>query len=199
VNRIATLTTAIAIVALPVLLAASIPASAQTAAAPSGPRVEALVGYDALRVDLQDFGVDEKLKDNDLFYGIGAGYDFPVGTGLSAGIDVEATDSNNKADFDDGEENAEIRTGRDLYAGGRITMPIASGINVYAKAGYTNLKIKGEASGIDDSVNLDGVRLGAGTQFELGRNAYVGGEYRFSNYENDVTRHQVAAKVGLRF
>ena len=181
-----------------IALAAS-PAAAQSAPAPSGARVEALVGYDALRVNLDDFGVDESLKDNDLFYGIGAGYDFAVSPGVSAGIDLEATESRNRYDFDDGEENVEITSGRDLYAGGRVTLPISTSANVYAKAGYTNLKIDGESAGIDDSVNLDGYRLGAGAQFGIGGNAYVGGEYRFSNYEEDVTRHQVAATIGTRF
>lgn len=189
----------VAFAACTALAGLATPAVAQTAQAPTGPRVEALVGYDALRVDLEDFGVDDELKDNDLFYGLGAGYDFAVSPGVSAGVDVEWSDSNNKEDFDDGEENAEIRTGRDLYAGGRVTLPVSASTNVYAKAGYTNLNIKGEVDGVDDSFDLDGYRLGAGAQFGIGSNAYVGGEYRFSDYEEDVTRHQVAATLGMRF
>ena len=175
------------------------PAAAQTIGAPTGARVEAVVGYDALRVDLEDFGIDEKLKDNDLLYGVGAGYDFAVSPGLSAGVDVEYTDSNNKRDFDDGEENVEISTGRDLYAGGRVTLPISNTANLYAKAGYTTLKIDGEANGVSDSENLDGYRLGAGAQFGIAGRAYVGGEYRFSNYEQEVSRHQFAVTLGTRF
>ena len=189
----------VALTAVSALAIVATPAAAQVAPAPSGPRVEAMVGYDALRVDLEDIGVDEKLKDNDLFYGIGAGYDFAVSPGLSAGVDVEVSGSNNRVNFDDEEENAEIRTGRDLYAGGRVTLPISSVANVYAKAGYTNLKVKGELDGVDDSFNLDGYRVGAGAQFGLGRSAYVGGEYRFSDYEDDLTRHQVALTLGTRF
>jgi outer membrane immunogenic protein len=178
------------------IAAVAVPAAAQTA--PTGVRVEGLVGYDALRVDLEDFGVDDELKDNDLFYGIGAGYDFAISPGVSAGVDVELSDSNNKEDFD-GEENAEIRTGRDIYAGGRVTLPVSNAANVYVKAGYTNLNIKGEVEGVEDSFDLDGYRLGAGAQFGIGGNAYVGGEYRFSDYEDDLTRHQVAATLGMRF
>lgn len=187
----------LALAACTAIAAVAAPAAAQTA--PTGIRVEGLVGYDALRVDLEDFGVDDELKDNDLFYGLGAGYDFAVSPGVSAGVDVEWSDSNNKEDFDDGEENAEIGTGRDLYAGGRVTLPVSASTNVYAKAGYTNLNIKGEVDGVDDSFDLDGYRLGAGAQFGIGSNAYVGGEYRFSDYEEDVTRHQVAATLGMRF
>ena len=175
-------------------------ATAAPAIAPSvGPRVEALVGYDALRVDLDDFGVDDELKDNDLFYGIGAGYDFAISPSVSAGVDVELSDSNNKADFDDGEENAEISTGRDAYVGGRLTFPVSTAANLYVKGGYTNLKVKGEADGIEDSFKLDGYRLGAGGQFGVGGGAYVGGEYRFSDYEDDLTRHQFALTLGTRF
>jgi outer membrane immunogenic protein len=189
----------VALTAFTMLGGLATPALAQTAPAPVGPRVEGFVGYDAVRVDLEDFGVDEKLKDNDLFYGVGAGYDFAVAPGVSAGVDVEWSDSNNKADFDDGEENAEIRTGRDLYAGGRVTFPISPAANAYVKAGYTNLKIKGDVDGVEDSFNLDGYRVGAGAQFGIGGGAYVGGEYRFSNYEEDLSRHQVAATLGMRF
>ena len=188
----------VAFIAFTAVVATSAPAAAQQAA-PAGARVEALVGYDAFRVDLNDYGIDEKLKDNDLFYGVGAGYDFAVSPGMSAGVDVEYSSSNNKADFDDGEENAEFRTGRDLYAGARINFPISQAANLYVKGGYTNLKLKGEIDGIDDSVNLDGARIGAGGDFSLNGPLYVGGEYRFSNYENDVTRHQFAVKVGTRF
>jgi outer membrane immunogenic protein len=189
----------VAITAFSAAAVIAVPATAQSLAAPVGPRVEALVGYDALRVDLEDFGVDEKLKDNDVFYGVGAGYDFAVSPGLSAGVDVELSGSNNKADFDDGEENAEIRTGRDAYVGGRLTMPVSPSMNLYAKAGYTNLKVKGDANGIEDSFDLDGYRVGAGGQFALGSKAYIGGEYRFSGYEEDVSRHQFAVTAGTRF
>ena len=178
---------------------AATPAAAQVVTAPQGPRVEAVVGYDALRVDLEDYGFDETLKDNDVFYGVGAGYDFAVSPGVSAGVDVEYTDSNNRRDFDDGEENVEISTGRDFYAGGRLTLPISNAANVYAKAGYTNLKINGEVDGVDDSTKLDGYRLGAGAQFGIGGGAYVGGEYRYSDYEQDLSRHQFAVTLGTRF
>lgn len=189
----------IAMTAVSAIALSAAPAAAQTLAAPVGPRAEALVGYDALRVDLDDFGVNDKLKDNDLFYGLGAGYDFAVSPSMSAGVDVELSGSNNKADFDDSNSNVEIRTGRDAYVGGRMTFPVSTAANLYVKGGYTNLRVKGEENGIDDSFNLDGYRLGAGGQFGIGGGAYVGGEYRFSDYEDDLTRHQFAVTLGSRF
>lgn len=175
------------------------PAAAQVIETPVGGRVETIVGYDALRVNLKDFGVDESLKDNDIFYGVGVGYDFAVSPGMSAGVDLEYSNSNNRRDFDDGEENVEISTGRDLYAGGRLTVPISGVADLYAKAGYTNLQIRGEGDLGEDSVNLDGYRIGAGAQFGIGATTYVGGEYRYSNYEDDLSRHQVALTLGTRF
>lgn len=189
----------LALATVSALAATATPAVAQVAPAPIGPRVEALVGYDALRVDLDDFGIDDRLKDNDILYGLGAGYDFAVSPSFSAGVDVEVSGSNNKENFNDLEENAEIRTGRDLYAGGRVTLPVSQNANLYAKAGYTNLRVKGEANGIEDSFDLEGYRVGAGGQFGIGGGAYVGGEYRFSDYEDDVTRHQFAVMLGTRF
>lgn len=189
----------VALTAVSALAATATPAAAQVAAAPVGPRVEALVGYDALRVDLDDFGIDDELKDNDFFYGAGAGYDFAISPGVSAGVDVELTDSNNKDNFAEGDENVEIRTGRDAYVGGRVTFPVSPAANLYVKGGYTNLKVKGEDNGIADSFKLDGWRAGAGGQFSIGRGAYLGGEYRYSDYENDLSRHQFAVMLGTRF
>ena len=47
--------------------------------------------------------------------------------------------------------------------------------------------------------NFDGYRLGAGGQLTVSGKAYVGGEYRYSNYEDGLKRHQVALTVGTRF
>ena len=57
-------------------------------AAPVGPRVEAVVGYDRVKA------LGE--KDGGALFGIGAGYDFAVGSGVSLGADVEATESTQK-------------------------------------------------------------------------------------------------------
>ncbi len=174
------------------------PAAAQTAGttgAPSGGRVEAVVGYDRVRVDLSDLGTNDTFKDEGALYGVGAGYDFALGNGSSLGVDVEATDSTAR----ESAGGASVKAGRDLYAGGRVSIGIAPNSNVYLKGGYTNARFKASAPGVSDSENLDGYRLGAGAQFGLGGKAYVGGEYRYSSYENDVSRHQIAATVGTRF
>jgi outer membrane immunogenic protein len=149
-------------------------------AAPSGFRVEALVGWDRPSVD--GFHADGVL------FGVGAGYDVAVGQSVSLGIDAEASDSTAKKD--------DVSTRRDLYAGGRANFAVSPKANVYIKGGYTNARL--HVSGLG-SGNLDGFRVGAGGQYSVGGKAYVGAEYRYSNDEAGFERHQVALTVGTRF
>lgn len=183
-------------VALSAVAAAALTATPALAQAPQGPRVEALVGYDVLRLDLSDAGIDDSFQDEGVLYGVGAGYDFALGNGASLGVDVEASDSTTK------ESNIEgtLVAKRDLYAGGRVSFGIDDkGSNVYLKGGYTNARFGASDDSISASANADGFRLGGGAQFVLGGKAYVGGEYRYSNYEADLERHQLAAVIGTRF
>ena len=164
------------------------PALAQDATAVSGPRVEAVVGYDRVKA------LGE--KDGGALFGLGAGYDFAVGPAVSFGADVEATESTQK----EGDEDiAQVKAGRDLYAGGRVTFAVSPDANLYLKGGYTNARFKA-TDGIDTvSENFDGFRVGAGGQLTLTGKAYVGAEYRYSNYEAGLSRNQVALTVGTRF
>jgi outer membrane immunogenic protein len=168
-------------------LAIASPAMAQDAApaapikaAPAGFRVEALVGYDRAGTD--------GFHESGVLFGIGAGYDFAVGNAVSLGVDAEATDST--ADKDGS------KLQRDLYAGARVNVAVSPKANIYVKGGYTNARVTEEGFG---SENLDGFRLGLGGQYLVSGKAYVGLEYRYSNYQYDVDRHQVAFTVGTRF
>lgn len=186
-------------IALSAVTAAALAATPAAAQAPQGPRVEALVGYDVLRADVEGNGVDlidTNVKDEGVLYGLGVGYDFGLGNGASLGVDLEATESNIK------ESNVAgtLKADRDLYAGGRVSFPLgADGSNVYLKGGYTKARFTAESGTLRDSESLEGYRLGAGAQLALAGKAYVGGEYRFSDYEQDVSRHQVALTLGTRF
>ena len=164
------------------------PALAQEAsAAPVGPRVEAVLGYDRVKA-LGD-------KDGGALLGIGAGYDFAVGSGISLGADVEATESTQK----ESGGGASVKAARDLYAGGRVSFGVSPSANLYVKAGYTNARFKAD-DGVDSfAENFGGYRLGAGGQLAISGKAYVGGEYRYSNYEHGLARNQVALTVGTRF
>lgn len=175
------------------LLAAGSAASAQ---APAGFRLEPIAGYDRLKADFTGTG---KQTVGGVFYGAGAGFDFPMG-GMSLGIDAEATMATTDTDTTLGE----FELGRDLYVGGRITGAIGENANVYAKAGYTNLRLRFEptlATTVSDlEGNGDGVRGALGVQIgDADSAAHYGFELRYSDYEGGVSRQQAAVVLGIRF
>ena len=185
------------LIAAVALTAIAAPASAEI----GGGRVEAVIGWDNVNVDLgPGFG---DLDEDGIVYGIGGGYDFALNETLALGVDAEATLSSTDIDFVDGTDAASVDAKRDLYIGGRITAAVSPAFNIYGKIGYTNARIRASITdaGVTtrDSANADGLRLGLGGQYNVSKSAYVGLEYRYSNYEADFTRNQVVGTVGFRF
>ncbi len=179
------------------------PAFAQTtgSAPGTGLRVEGIVGYDNARVpDLNSSGV---------VYGAGVGYDIDMG-GAVLGVDAEITDSSVEeceSGFNNANDEICAEFGRDLYIGGRVGARVGSNSLLYARAGYTNARVNLDyedgltVPGDDFSLaeDLDGVRVGAGAEFGIGPNSFIKAEYRYSNYEQDIERHQVVGGFGFRF
>lgn len=161
------------------------PAMAQDKAAFTGFHIEALAGYDNV-----DSGIAGVGKLDGVVYGIGAGYDFAAG-GTVIGIEGEATDSTAKTNTIAGK----LEAGRDLYIGGRVGAVVGSGL-LYVKAGYTNGRLTLKGFGSD---NGDGARVGLGYEFAVTGNSFIKVEYRYSNYEQGVSRNQGVAGFGLRF
>lgn len=172
-------------------------------AAGTGPRIEALIGYDA-----PNNGVK-----NGLAYGVGAGFDFTA-LGATAGVEAEYVGSDaNRCDRDvlRTGDKACAGLGRDVYVGGRVGANLIGSSFVYAKAGYTNQRVRasyddGGNGSLDANQgrNLDGVRVGAGIEFGIptlgfGSSAYIKTEYRYSNYQAGFEKHQAMAGVGFRF
>jgi outer membrane immunogenic protein len=157
----------------------------------TGPRVEAVVG-----------------TDGDLTYGGLLGYDVQGGKAVF-GIEGEALLSNGR-DCETLMSNIQdrlcVKAGRDLYVGGRIGFALGAGTLLYGKAGYTNLRLKetydpGTSGGtaFEASRNLDGIRVGGGIEQKIGRNAFLKGEYRYSNYERGSRKHDGVVGIGFRF
>lgn len=170
--------------------ASATPAFAQDAAAPvsfSGGHIEAITGYDSVNGAGDSTG--------GVLYGIGAGYDFRSGNAVF-GIEGEATESTTGECVGGDCFDAS----RDLYVGGRIGGIVANNVLLYVKAGYTNARFDITTAGLTDSGNLDGVRGGAGVEWAL-RNSPVSirTEYRYSNYEGGISRHQGLLGLGFRF
>jgi outer membrane immunogenic protein len=203
------------------------PALAQDAQATfTGPRIEATVGWDKSRsgssVD-NDTTRDLDQSIDGLLYGGGIGFDAAVGENFLIGAEAELTDSTAKVD-NDGVPNTfnlgRVDAGRDIYVGARAGFIVGERMLVYAKGGYTNARYN--LVGTDGTVDLnqrldtDGWRIGAGVEMAVTENAFAKVEYRYSKYNEaefdfnaqtpdssrfriDTDRHQVVASVGLRF
>jgi len=185
------------------LLAGTIasPALAQDNPNLGGFHVDGIVGWD--RSSIQNEHA------NGVTYGVGAGYDFRSGNAIF-GVEAEASDSTADRSVTGAVipgDSLRVRAGRDLYVGGRVGFGVGSNSLVYAKAGYTNARFRadyddGTAATAADFVqrtNLDGIRAGVGAQIGVGSRAYLRTEYRYSNYQDGVDRHQVVGGFGVRF
>lgn len=179
------------------VVAAAAPASAE------GFRAEIHGGWDHARAD----GPGNNDGDSGIVYGIGAGYDFAIAPKVELGLDLSA-DLSTMEECETSvvlpNDRACLDAGRDLAAAIRLGYKVSPRGTVYALAGYTNARFRFDyttPAGVTtrDGRNLDGFRLGAGYQHGFGEKAYGKVEYRYSNYENDVSRHQVLLGVGVNF
>ena len=175
------------------VLAVATPASAE------GFRAEIHGGWDHARAGGEG--------DSGIVYGLGAGYDFTIAPKVELGLDLSAdlsTMEECEASVVLPGDRACLDAGRDLAAAVRLGYKVSPRGTVYALAGYTNARFRFDyttPAGVTtrDGRNLDGFRLGAGYQHGFGEKAYGKVEYRYSNYETDVSRHQVLLGVGLNF
>ena len=164
---------------------AATPAFAQDdAQAFNGGHIEAITGYDHITDG-----------DDGILYGIGGGYDFRMNN-VVLGIEGEVLEST----AGDCVGNLCVDASRDFYIGGRIGVVAAPRVLVYAKAGYSNARVEVTQNNVEDGVNLDGIRVGGGVEWQF-RNSplSVRAEYRYTNYELGVERHQGTLGLAFRF
>jgi outer membrane immunogenic protein len=171
-----------------------------TASPFTGLKVEGLVGYDRLKVPND--------HTSGVLYGAGIGYDAQVG-GMVLGVEGEASGSTASQCVSGVNRTGDrlcAKLGRDLYVGGRIGAAVAPSTLLYAKAGYTNARLRltytdnlTGATNFNLHENRDGWRIGGGVEQAVGSNAYVKAEYRYSTYKGNFDKHQVVAGVGVRF
>ena len=185
--------------------ALAVPAFAQEAAPFTGPRAEAIVGWDRV----EDGSLNGGKRDG-VVYGGQIGYDFQAGTAL-IGVEGEVTGATTKNTTNNVlvvPDTLRTKAGRDLYVGARVGFTVGERTLIYAKGGYTNAQFKNEyrsaTTNISDRDNVDGWRLGAGAEVKLNGNVYAKAEYRYSKYDDDSSginakRHQVLGGVGVRF
>lgn len=151
-------------------------------------------------------------------YGVSAGYDVQLPHNLFVGVQASWDDSSAKACESYDEEGYYHEKdcnggGRDVSAVVRLGAAVTPKTKVYAFGGYTNARIdrlysyKDVYEGASDTnwtednyhTNLDGVRLGAGVQYDIAAKFFVKAEYRYSNYEHGVVRNQGVLAFGRSF
>ncbi|MGN3973990.1 outer membrane protein [Tsuneonella sp. SYSU-LHT278] len=211
------------------LAALATPAMAQSAGdAPfTGARVGAEVGYDHIRsgsTEDVDNTRDLKQSVDGVTYGGLVGYDFAAGDNLRLGAEASYSGSSAGTDFDNDRPTVfnlgNVKADRDIYVGGRLGFVTSPSSMVYVKGGYTNQRYSltgtDGTTTLDGKLDTDGWRAGAGAEFAVGRNSFIGAEYRYSKYSKgevdfegttpdgsrfnlDTDRHQVVATAGIRF
>lgn len=139
----------------------------------------------------------------DVFAGVGVGYDFPVNDktfiGVEANLDESAAKITPKLQPVLG--LLTVKANRDINVNVRVGTTVGEGgkTRVYALAGYANLRIKAKISGLSSaSASADGYRVGLGAERDISKRAYAKIEYRYSNYEGGFTRNQALVGVGFR-
>lgn len=142
------------------------PALARTNDAFVGPRVEANVGF-------ADVGNDE------VDYGLSAGFDAPVADRITLGVDVDA-------------QNV-FEGHRTLGVGARVGAAVSPRTLVFGRVGYSRADLN------DNSLDLEGLAAGGGAQFAVTNNAYVSTEYRYTDFNQGRGNHGVRVGLGLRF
>ena len=141
-------------------------------------------------------------------YGGTIGYDHQSGKAVF-GVEAEVNGSTTKdcagSTIVSGDSLC-VKAGRDFYAGARVGYVLGENTLLYVKGGYTNARVNVTyddggtgANNFKVGENLDGWRAGVGMEFNAGKNIVLRTEYRYSNYQQDFTRHQGVIGVGVKF
>ena len=77
---------------------------------------------------------------------------------------------------------------------------VSENVLVYGKVGYSNARVEATASNVTTGTNLDGIRVGAGVEYQFDNSPIsIRAEYRYTNYEAGVERHQGVLGLSYRF
>jgi outer membrane immunogenic protein len=180
------------------VVGATDPANAQDRSF-TGPRVEMNAGYDATHADDGIASTPNSL--DGIRVGAAAGYDVSVGSIFTIGAEIGlGWQLQGSLDYGSGATRAQLTSGYDFDASLRVGARVAPRTLLFVKAGYANSEYRARI-GTGDTVkdDNDGYRLGAGVEQALGKHLYAKAEYRYTDYGDDVTRHQVLAGLGWRF
>jgi outer membrane immunogenic protein len=201
-QRLAALVSTAARRRLSVAAALALPLSAAAAQDPA-PQPPADIAPHGLRIELLA-GLDDDFFEQGTLYGGRVGYDFRVGRKFSLGLDAELTETTVEQTISFASGPLTVDDGPDGYVGGRATFAISRRFRIHGAGGYTRARhgyftLASDGSIVGRDVIQDGFRLSAGAQFSLGRKAFIGAEYRYSEYDSFFKRDQYVATIGFRF
>ncbi|MFM5886306.1 MAG: outer membrane protein [Novosphingobium sp.] len=171
---------ALAILALSAGLTAVSPARAED----TGLRAAAVAGLE--RTDkASGAGADDGF-----YYGAQLGYDWDLG-GVIAGVEGEVGGSTARGAL--GADRA--RQGVSANAAVRLAIPLREDMRVFARGGYAYHEIGYDAA---PSFSGSGYTIGGGGEVDLGRDLYLRGEYRYSDYGSAVRGQHFLLGLGLK-
>jgi outer membrane immunogenic protein len=195
--------------ALAIALFAATGRSAQA----QGARIEVHGGYERLSYKSFFSPSDSTFRPvNGAFYGLGVGYDAPIGDRVFVGIEGNVDFSTgsrcqvNPLILAPGIFESCFKPGRDISANVRMGVKLGGeSTRFYGLAGYSNLRVKsyGQVNRAPPvttvAENRDGVRIGAGLEHNFSERFYGKLEFRHSRYGNGLYRNQGLIGAGFRF
>ena len=192
-------------------LLAMVPGAALASPVQSGPRIEALLGYDSAVFKADD----ARVTAHGFSYGVQAGYDALVGKGAIVGVEASYLRSAAKrcAGATDGVIDVHecLKADYSYFVGARVGAWATDSILLYVKAGYAWEHQKARIE-LDDAADgsfiagdatkqtAGGVRFGGGAEVAITDAVYMKGEatYSIAN-KDDVKFHRVNAMVGAGY
>ena len=103
-----------------------------------------------------------------------------------------------------GRPNVNANMGVNFSAMARAGFKVADSTLLYGGLGYANQNVKYYITPVggvtvEDSQSYGGFRLAAGIEQAFGESFYGKVEYRYTNYQDDVSTNQVWGGFGMRF
>jgi outer membrane immunogenic protein len=180
----------------------------------SGFRAEIQGGWDNPLVNYSVFGPDDiywgtyHKSHSGFMYGAEVGYDFPVSDTIIIGALVSVDGTTVKLDATHpGISAVAANVGVQWDIAARAGFKVADSTLLYASLGYANTMVRYYYSDIlpplspdlEQSRRYGGFLAAAGIEQAFGEKFYGKLEYRYSNYQDGVTRNQIVAGAGIRF
>ncbi|MFN3516638.1 MAG: porin family protein [Novosphingobium sp.] len=180
---------------LPLLLLAQ-PAFAEEAT-PSGLRAELRAGYQSTDIRSAGFPAFDSTGSGATI-GVELGYDLPLGTAVTIGPFVNYDYNDNRKCLG----TTCLGTKGNWQAGARLGLALDSRAEVYAKAGFSQVKSEITIASVTGTDHAEGLMGAIGMNYYVGPKVYVGAEFNYSAPKegtSSLKRYQGVVTLGTRF